>query len=64
MYPAEGPMLKTLHSYETSRVYVRCSHTQLIRADVRSAVPQTVPTTRNLISAGRADEASSREYAP
>jgi hypothetical protein len=30
---------------------------------VRSAVPWTAPTTLNGISAGRADEASSREYA-
>jgi hypothetical protein len=35
-----------------------------MQADVRSAVPRTAPTTSNLISAGRADEASSREYAP
>jgi hypothetical protein len=41
-------------SYETSRVYVRCSR----------VVPRTASMTRNLISAGRADEASSREYAP
>jgi hypothetical protein len=52
-----------LHSHETSRVYVRCSRTQSTQADVRSAVPRTAPVTRNLISAGRADEASSREYA-
>jgi hypothetical protein len=45
-------------------VYVRCSRTQSMQADVRNVVPQTAPTTRNLISAGRADEASSREYAP
>jgi hypothetical protein len=45
-------------------VYVRCSRTQSIQADVCSAVPRTVPATRNLISVGRADEASSREYAP
>jgi hypothetical protein len=35
-----------------------------MQADVRSAVPQTTSATRNLISVGRADEASSREYAP
>jgi hypothetical protein len=45
-------------------VYVRCSHTQSRQSDVRSAVPRSAPATRNLISAGRADEASSREYAP
>jgi hypothetical protein len=45
-------------------VYVRCSRTQSTQADVGSAVPRTVSAMRNLISAGRADEASSREYAP
>jgi hypothetical protein len=45
-------------------VYVRCSRTQSTQADVRSVVPRTTPATRNLISAGRADEAGSREYAP
>jgi hypothetical protein len=35
-----------------------------MQADVRSAVPRTAPAMRNLISVGRADEASSREYAP
>jgi hypothetical protein len=35
-----------------------------MQANVRSAVPRTVPATRNVISAGRANEASSREYAP
>jgi hypothetical protein len=35
-----------------------------MQADVCSAVPRMAPTTKNLISAGRADEASSREYAP
>jgi hypothetical protein len=35
-----------------------------MQADVRSAVPQTAPATRNLIIVGRADEASSHEYAP
>jgi hypothetical protein len=45
-------------------VYVRCSRTQSTQADVRSAVPRTAPMMRNLISAGRANEASSREYAP
>jgi hypothetical protein len=37
-----------------------------MQADVRSVVHRTVPatTTRNLISSGRADEASSHEYAP
>jgi hypothetical protein len=44
-------------------VYVQCSRTQSTQADVCSAVPRTVPATRCLISAGRADEASSREYA-
>jgi hypothetical protein len=43
-------------------VCVRCSRTQLMQADVRSAVPRTAPAMRNLINAGRADEASSREY--
>jgi hypothetical protein len=45
-------------------VYVRCSRTQSIQADVRSPDPRAAPATRNLISVGRADEASSREYAP
>jgi hypothetical protein len=45
-------------------VYVRYSRTQSTQADVRSAVPRSAPATRNLISAGRADEASSHEYAP
>jgi hypothetical protein len=45
-------------------VYVRCSRTQSTQVDVRSAVPRMASATRNLISAGRADEASSREYAP
>jgi hypothetical protein len=35
-----------------------------MQEDVRSAVPRTVPATRNLISVGRADEARSHEYAP
>jgi hypothetical protein len=35
-----------------------------MQADVRSAVPRMVPTMKNLISVGRADGASSREYAP
>jgi hypothetical protein len=35
-----------------------------MQADVRNAVPRTAPATRYLISAGRADEASSREYGP
>jgi hypothetical protein len=35
-----------------------------MQADVRSAIPRMAPATRNLINAGRADEASSREYAP
>ena len=33
-------------------------------ADVCSAVPRTTPTMKNWISVGRADGASSREYAP
>jgi hypothetical protein len=45
-------------------VYVRCSRMQSMQADVRSAVPRMAPATRNLISVGRADEASSREYDP
>jgi hypothetical protein len=45
-------------------VYVRCSRTQSTQANVRSVVPRMAPATRNLISAGRADEASSCEYAP
>jgi hypothetical protein len=45
-------------------VYVRCSRTQLMQADVRNAVPRTAPTTKNRISIGRADGESSREYAP
>jgi hypothetical protein len=53
-----------LHSDETFRVYVRCSRTQSTQAYVRSTVPRTASATRNLISAGRADKASSREYAP
>jgi hypothetical protein len=35
-----------------------------MQTDVRSAVPRTASAMRNMISAGRADEASSREYAP
>jgi hypothetical protein len=35
-----------------------------MQADVCSAVPRMATTTRNLISTGRANEASSREYAP
>jgi hypothetical protein len=35
-----------------------------MQADVRSAIPRTVPATKNLISADRADDASSHEYAP
>jgi hypothetical protein len=35
-----------------------------MQAHVSSAVHLTAPATRNLISAGWADEASSREYAP
>jgi hypothetical protein len=35
-----------------------------MKANVHSAVPRTVPATRNLISVGRADEASSHEYTP
>jgi hypothetical protein len=35
-----------------------------MQADVRSAVTRTTLTTRNLISFGRADGVSSREYAP
>jgi hypothetical protein len=35
-----------------------------MQADIRSAVPQTAPTTKNRISIGRADGASRREYAP
>jgi hypothetical protein len=35
-----------------------------MHADVHSTVPQTASATMNLISAGRADEASSHEYAP
>jgi hypothetical protein len=34
-----------------------------MQPDVRSAVPRTASATRNLISVGRADEASSCEYA-
>jgi hypothetical protein len=58
------PRHQWLHSHETSRVYVRYSRTQSMQADVRSAVPRTTPAMRNLISVGRADEASSHEYAP
>jgi hypothetical protein len=35
-----------------------------MQADVRNAVPRTAPVTSNLISAGRADEASSHKYTP
>jgi hypothetical protein len=35
-----------------------------MQVDVRSAVPRTVPATRNLISTSRADKTSSREYTP
>jgi hypothetical protein len=66
LYPARDRCSRHqwLHSYKASRVYVRCSRTQLMQADVSSAVPRTAPATRNLINAGRADKASSREYAP
>jgi hypothetical protein len=53
-----------LHSHETYHMYVRCSRTQSTQTDVRSVVPRTASATRNLISTGRANEASSREYAP
>src|SRR5688572_27876285 len=53
-----------LHSHETSRVYVQCSRTQSMQADVRSAIPRTVSTTKNWINAGQVVGASSREYAP
>jgi hypothetical protein len=45
-------------------VYVRCSRTQSTQADIRCAVPRTAPATRILISVGRTDGTSSREYAP
>jgi hypothetical protein len=45
-------------------VYVQCSRTQSMQVDVHSEVPQTAPATKNLFSVGRADEASSHEYAP
>jgi hypothetical protein len=35
-----------------------------MQANVRSAVPRMVSTTKNRIIVGRADGASSREYAP
>jgi hypothetical protein len=35
-----------------------------MQTDVHGVVPRTMPATRNLISVGRADGASSREYAP
>jgi hypothetical protein len=35
-----------------------------MQANVRSAVPRTASTTKNRIIVGRADGASSREYAP
>jgi hypothetical protein len=35
-----------------------------MQADVRCVVPRTSSATRNLVSVGRVDEASSREYAP
>jgi hypothetical protein len=44
-------------------MYVRCSRTQSMQEDVRSAVPRTAPATKNLICVGRADKASSRKYA-
>jgi hypothetical protein len=37
---------------------------QSMYADVCSAVPRTSPTMKNWISVGRADGASSLEYAP
>jgi hypothetical protein len=52
-----------LHSHETSRVYVRCNFIQSMHAGVRSAVSRTAPPTKNRISVGRTDGASSREYA-
>jgi hypothetical protein len=45
-------------------MHVRCSHTHSMQAGVRSVVPRTASTTKNQISVGRADEASSHEYAP
>jgi hypothetical protein len=35
-----------------------------MQADIRSAVHRTASATKNLIRVGRADKASSREYAP
>jgi hypothetical protein len=35
-----------------------------MQTEVRSAVPRMASATRNLVSVGRADEVSSREYAP
>jgi hypothetical protein len=43
---------------------VRYSRTQSTQVDVRSAVHRMAPSTRKLISASRADEASSRKYDP
>jgi hypothetical protein len=45
-------------------VYVRCSRTQSMQADVRSEVPRTALMTKNWISVGRVYGATSREYAP
>jgi hypothetical protein len=45
-------------------VYVRYSRMQSMQADVSSAVSRTALATRNLISVGRADKASSHDYAP
>lgn len=53
-----------LHSHETSRVYVRCSHTNSMQTGVHSAVPRTALAAKNRNSASWADEASSHEYAP
>jgi hypothetical protein len=35
------------HSHETSCVYVRCSRTNSMQANVRSSVPRTAPMTKN-----------------
>jgi hypothetical protein len=49
-YPTEGSMLKTSvapFTPDISRVYVRCSRTNSMRAGVCNVVPRTAPTTKN-----------------
>jgi hypothetical protein len=51
-----------LYSHETSRVYVRCSRTQSMQADVRS--PTNGADDEELDRRWSSGQTSSREYAP